>query len=61
MKKTVFLSIIMFAFTSLKAQFIENNPCTAICLDPNGKVKGRQPNPDSISPNLWLQSLQFEN
>lgn len=51
----------MFAFTSLKAQFIENNPCTAICLDPNGKVKGRQPNPDSISPNLWLQSLQFEN
>lgn len=53
MKKTVFLSIIIFAFTSLKAQMIENNPCTATCVDPLSKILPRQPKQDGISPNQY--------
>jgi hypothetical protein len=52
MKKILTLLTFFYAFSPLYAQLIEGNPCTATCIDPNGKITGRQPNQNGVSPNV---------
>lgn len=54
MKKILFSLAFSCLFLPLFAQLIEGNPCTATCIDPSGKITGRQPNQNNVSPNQNL-------
>lgn len=52
MKKILTL-LLLLCSVSIYAQLIENNPCTATCVDPLSKILPRQPKQDGISPNQY--------
>ncbi len=55
LKKIIFILFALSNCLQLRAQFVENNPCTAICLDLNrNSMSGRTPAANLTSPNLNL-------